>query len=322
MQCNLARNPQSAIRNPQLKERPFIDWIRLQSDFDPAAVPAGPGDDMAVVAYGQGCVLVTVDQVLDGTHFVLADCGAAAAGRKAMARSLSDVAAMAAVPVAAVAAVALPVGLAREQAEDIYHGLRAAGDAFDCPLVGGDVASWDGPLAIDVTVLARCPEGSGPVLRSGARVGDAVCVTGRFGGAWHSDRHLTFKPRIAEALALVGQCDLHAMIDVSDGLAIDLRRLCEASGAGAVIEADRVPVHDDAHARRSSDPLAAALGDGEDYELLFAMPGDQAEEIISSQLFDTPITRIGHFQSDPAVQIVRDDGRREDLPAGGWEHET
>ena len=306
----------------QLKELPFIDWIRSQSDFDPEAVPVGPGDDMAVVAWGGALTMVGVDQVLDGTHFVLARCGPRGAGRKAMARCLSDVAAMAGVPLAAVAGVALPTGFSRQDAEEIYRGLRSAGDGFDCPLVGGDVASWSGPLAINVTVLARCLDGRGPVLRSGARPGDAICVTGRLGAAWRTDRHLTFTPRIAEALELARTCELHAMIDVSDGLALDLRRLCRASGVGAVIEADRVPVHDDAASLSADDPLAAALADGEDYELLFTLPGEQGDDIAARAIFDTPITRIGCIQDDCAVRIVRADGRGENLTADGWEHET
>jgi len=305
-----------------LKELPFIDWIRSQSDFDPAAVPVGPGDDMAVVACGQQGLLVTIDQVLDGTHFVWADCGPRAAGRKAMARSLSDVAAMAAVPVAAVASVALPPGFARAQAEEIYRGLRAAGDAFGCPLVGGDVASWDGALAINVTVLARPADGHSPVLRSGAQVGDAICVTGGFGGAWHTERHLSFTPRIAEANALADRCDVHAMIDVSDGLAVDLRRLCEASGVGAIIEADRIPIHTDATGLRADDPLGAALGDGEDYELLFTLPPDQADAIVAEPICEVPIARIGLVQADLTVRIVGPDGRDEELAPNGWEHET
>ena len=305
-----------------MKELPFIDWIRSQSDFDPAAVPVGPGDDMAVVTCGGRDLLVTIDQVLDGTHFVWADCGPRAAGRKAMARSLSDVAAMAAVPVAAVASVALPPGFARDQAEEIYRGLRAAGDAFACPLVGGDVASWDGALAITVTVLA-CPAGAHePVLRSGARVGDAICVTGQFGGAWHTERHLSFTPRIAEANALADRCEVHAMIDVSDGLGVDLRRLCAASGVGAVIEAARVPIHTDATALRADDPLAAALGDGEDYELLFTLPPDQARAMIAQPVCEAPVTRIGLVQADRAVRLVGADGRGEELAPHGWEHET
>jgi len=305
-----------------LKELPFIDWIRSQSAFDPAAVPVGPGDDMAVVANGPRDVLITIDQVLDSAHFVLADCGPRAAGRKAMARSLSDVAAMAAVPLAAVAAVALPPGFSRQDGEEIYHGLRAAGDAFDCPLVGGDVAAWKGAVAISVTIIARPADGHAPVLRSGAKPGDAICVTGRLGAAWRTDRHLTFTPRIAEALAMAGQYDLHAMIDLSDGLTLDLRRLCEASGAGAVIEAASVPVHPDATALCSENALAAALGDGEDYELLFTLPPQQADALIASPPFDAPVTQIGHVHADPAVRIVHPDGRCEDLDPTGWEHET
>ena len=277
---------------------------------------------MAVVTCGGRDLLVTIDQVLDGTHFVWADCGPRAAGRKAMARSLSDVAAMAAVPVAAVASVALPPGFARDQAEEIYRGLRAAGDAQACPLVGGDVAAWDGALAINVTVLARPADGHGPILRSGARAGDAICVTGQFGGAWHTERHLSFVPRIVEANALADRCDLHAMIDVSDGLAVDLRRLCEASGVGAVIKAHRVPIHTDATALRADDPLGAALGDGEDYELLFALPPEQAEALLAQPIAETPVTRIGMIRADGAVRIVHPDGRDEELAPHGWEHET
>ena len=301
---------------------PFIDWIRSQSTFDPAAVPVGPGDDMAVVTCAGHDVLVTIDQVLDGTHFVLADCGPRAAGRKAMARSLSDVAAMAAVPVAAVAAVALPPGFRRQDGEKIYHGLRAVGDAFDCPLVGGDVAAWGGALTINVTVVARPADGHAPVLRSGAKPADAICVTGTLGAAWRTDRHLTFTPRIAEALALAGRYDVHAMIDLSDGLTLDLRRLCEASAAGAVIAAAAVPIHDDARALCAANPLAAALGDGEDYELLFTLPPHQAAALIAEPTFAPPVTQIGYVHADPAVRIVHADGRCEDLGATGWEHET
>jgi len=315
-------NRKLEIENRKLKELPFIDWIRSQSAFDPAAVPVGPGDDMAVVTSDGRDLLVTIDQVLDGTHFILADCGPWAAGRKAMARSLSDVAAMAAVPVAAVAAVALPPGFSRQDGEEIYHGLRAAGDAFDCPLVGGDVAAWEGAMAIDVTVIARVADGHAPVLRSGAKPGDAICVTGTLGAAWRTDRHLTFTPRIAEALALAGRYDVHAMIDLSDGLTLDLRRLCEASGVGAVIQAAGVPIHADAAALCPADPLAAALGDGEDYELLFTLPPHQADALIAEPLFAAPVAQIGQVHTDQAVRIVHADGRCEDLGATGWEHET
>lgn len=302
-----------------MRESSFIEWIRSQSDFDPAAVPVGPGDDMAVVTCGGERVLVTTDQVLDGVHFVLAEHGPRAAGRKAMARGLSDVAAMAGECVAAVASVALPKGFARQAAEEIYRGLREVGDEFGCPVVGGDVASWDGPLAISVTVLAR-PGAAGPVLRSGATPGDVVCVTGSLGAAWRTARHLGFRPRIAEAAALAKEYDVHAMIDLSDGLSVDLGHICEASGVGAVVAAESVPIHPDA--RALNDPLAAALGDGEDYELLLAIPPEEADRLLRDQPLGVPVSRIGTFVEGRELTLVHADGRREVLKPTGWEHRT
>ncbi len=302
-----------------MKEASFIEYIRSRSAFDPAVVPVGPGDDMAVVRCGGQDILVAADQVLDGVHFRLAKHGAMAAGRKAMARNLSDVAAMACRPLAAVATVALPRGFSEADAKEMYAGLRELGDAFSCPLVGGDVGSWDGAMAISLSILAA-PGPDGVVLRSGARIGDAICVTGAFGGAWHTLRHLTFTPRVAEGLIL-GRYGLHSMIDVSDGLSTDLGHVCEASGVGADVQAPAVPVHPDALNR--SDALEAALGDGEDYELLFTLPRDQAERLIADKpLGDVPVTRIGTIVAGAARTLVLADGRRQGLAAKGWQHET
>ena len=298
-----------------MREFEFIEWIRSQGVPDPAAVPVGPGDDCAVIACGGERVLVTVDQVLDGVHFILASDGARAAGRKALARNLSDIAAMAAAPRGAVASVALPRGMPRRDAEDIYHGLRDVGDEFDCPIVGGDVGSWDGALAISVTVFGL-PAGIEPVLRSGAEAGDAICVTGAFGGAGRTERHLTFTPRIREARTLAEACGLHAMIDASDGLAADLTHVCHASGAGAEVLAADVPVHPDAAG------LEAALGDGEDYELLFTLPAEQADRLTADQPLDVRVTRIGTVTPGSERTLVHPDGRREELKATGWEHEA
>ena len=301
-----------------MRESDFIDWVRSQSRFDPAVVPIGPGDDMAAVEPADEQVLVATDQVLDGVHFILAEHGARAAGRKAMARNLSDVAAMAAVPVGAVAAVAFPRGSSREAAEEIYRGLREPGDAFGCPLVGGDVGTWDGPLAITVTVLAR-PGAGGAICRNGAKPGDAICVTGSFGGAWRGGRHLSFVPRIREALVLAAGWELHAMIDVSDGLARDLGHLCEESGCGADVIAADVPIHPDD--RAADEPLAAALNDGEDYELLFTLPWDgRMEKLIACPPFETPVTCIGRIIQPAGLWLTGRDGRGRRIEPGGWEH--
>jgi len=303
-----------------VRESQFIEWIRRQSRFATHRVPIGPGDDCAAVRVGQQTVLVTTDQVLDGVHFRLAEHGPRAAGRKAMARNLSDVAAMAAEPVAAVASVALPRGLGRGDCEAIYHGLREAADPFDCPVVGGDVAAWDGSLAITVTVLAR-PGRIEPVRRSGAKPGQAICVTGSFGGAWRTKRHLEFTPRIAEARLLADRYELGAMIDVSDGLARDLAHVCEASGVGAELLAEAIPVHPDADVA-GGDPLQAALGDGEDYELLFTLPGDSAESLLKDQPLEVVVTRIGTITDAENLILVGPDGSRRLVDPAGWEHAT
>jgi thiamine-monophosphate kinase len=304
-----------------MREFEFIDWICRQGRFDPAVVEVGPGDDCAVLNLGGEKLLLTTDQALDGVHFLLTEHGAEAAGRKAAARALSDVAAMAGQPLAMAATVAAPKGLSRADAEAIYRGLRSAGDAFACPLVGGDVAAWAEPpggLQITVTVLGSCG-GVGPVLRSGAKPGDAVCVTGALGGAWRGRRHLTFTPRIAEARGLAGEFGLHAMIDVSDGLAADLGHIAAASCVAAELDAAAVPIHDDA--RACDDPLSAALRDGEDYELLFTLPAEQARRLVATQPLAVRVSRIGTIAAGAGMTLLRG-GKSQKLPPRGWEHRT
>ena len=292
-------------------------------------MPIGPGDDMAVVAWREHRLLLATDQVLDGVHFSLARCGSRAAGRYAMVRNLSDVAAMAAVPACAVASVALPRGTDRSSAEQIYSGLRELGDRFDCPIVGGDVAVWDGALAISVTVTART-DGIAPVLRSGATAGDAICVTGSLGGAWQSGRCLDFVPRIREARQLAGRYRPHAMIDISDGLAGDLGHICRASAVAAEIQTASVPIHPDVFAHLKldgADPasrekaIRSALTDGEDYELLFTLPSRQAEALLKAQPLGVPVTRIGTVAAGSGMTLIDESGRWTALP-GGWEHST
>ncbi len=304
-----------------MREFEFIEWIRRQGEFDPEVVAVGPGDDCAVIHLGGEKLLMTTDQVLDGVHFSLVEHGPEAAGRKSAARSLSDIAAMAGVPVAMVATVAAPKGFSQTDAEAIYLGLRTCGDEFGCPLVGGDLAAWGespGPLQISVTILGRC-DGIEPVLRSGAQVGDAICVTGKLGGAWASRRHLEFRPRIAAARILARQFAVSAMIDISDGLAGDLAHVVDASGVAAELEDLAIPIHADAAERK--DPLEAALFDGEDYELLFTLPENEADRLMDSNPLDVGIGRIGEITTGSGMTLLRD-GKREKLDPRGWEHET
>lgn len=304
-----------------MREFDFIEWVRSRAAPDSERVVVGPGDDCAVIALGGEKLLVTADQVLDGVHFSMTRHGPAAGGRKAAARNLSDIAAMAGEPVAMVATVAAPQGFSQADAQAVHDGLRSAGDAFGCPLVGGDLAAWDRddrPLQISVTVLGRAA-GVGPVLRSGAKAGDAICVTGVLGGAWHGRRHLSFQPRIAEARRLATDFGLTAMIDISDGLASDLGHIAAAGGVAAEIDAAAIPLAKDI--AEDDDPLTAALTDGEDYELLFTLPVEAADRLIESQPLGVPVSRMGTVIAGSGLTLVRN-GKREPLDVRGWEHRT
>src|SRR5947208_2431217 len=214
----------------------FIDWLRQRTPAD-ARVLIGPGDDTAAVRLTPGApCLVTTDMLLEGSCFLLNEAGPRLVGRKAMAVNLSDIAAMAGRPVAAVVSVGLPRTGGRALAEELYLGLREVADAFGTAVVGGDTNSWDGPLAIAVTLLGEATE-RGPVTRSGARPGDWLLTTGPFGGSIRG-HHLDFTPRVREALRLHEAAPLHAMIDVSDGLAADVWHLCEESRCGALLRAE------------------------------------------------------------------------------------
>ncbi|MDP6634379.1 MAG: thiamine-phosphate kinase [Phycisphaerae bacterium] len=307
-----------------MRELEFIEWIQGRSNFDATKVPVGPGDDCAIVRLGDKDLLATTDQVLDGVHIVLDRHGPRAAGRKVIARSLSDIAAMAAIPLAAVATATLPGEFPATDAEEIYRGMREIADEYHCPIVGGDVASWDGPLCLTSTVFGRRAGVTGgvePVVRSGAKVGDAVCVTGVLGGAWKSSKHLEFTPRIAEAVELAISCRIRSMIDISDSLARDLQHICTASGVGAEIVANDLPLNPDLTGD-PSDAVNAALHDGEDYELLFTVSQAWARKLCDRQPLTVPITRIGTIVQARGLTLISSDGRRSDLEPIGWEHGT
>jgi thiamine-monophosphate kinase len=299
-------------------ELEFIDWLRCRTPGAPR-VAVGPGDDAAVLYWsgGRQCV-VTTDMLLEGSCFLLSEAGPRRVGRKAMAVNLSDIAAMAAVPVGAVVSVGLPRQGGRALAEELYQGLREVADQFHTPIIGGDTNSWDGPLVISVTLLGETTE-RGAVLRSGARVGDRLLVTGPLGGSILG-KHLDFVPRVAEALRLHELAQLHAMIDLSDGLAIDVARMVQESHCGAVLHAEAVPIND--AARRMTDnrsPLEHALSDGEDFELVFAVTPTDAERLIVEQ----PIPGITLVEIGECVEAglwLQEGTERRPLPPHGYVH--
>jgi thiamine-monophosphate kinase len=290
-------------------ESDFLDWIRSQqtpSDF----LRLAAGDDLAILNWpGDELLLAGADQVLDGVHFDSAKHSPREIGRKAMNRNLSDCAAMACLPAAAIATVALPRGMGMEFAKELYLGLREAGDVFNCAIVGGDTASWDAKLALSVAILGRAG-GIAPITRSGAKVNDGIYVTGPLGGSILG-RHMNFVPRIQEARRLAKAVSINSMIDISDGLSRDLGRICGQSNVGAIIDADAIPIHADAVtlAKKSGrKPLEHALNDGEDHELLFTCAGRPPEGML-----------IGRITADRSVMLQKN-GKSEILAAKGWDH--
>jgi thiamine-monophosphate kinase len=279
------------------------------------------GDDLGILKWNaDDLLLVGTDQVLDGVHFDSSVHPPRAIGRKVMNRNLSDCAAMACLPAAAVVTLALPRDRGIDYAKEIYLGVQEAGDVYACPIVGGDTASWPGKLVATVTIFGRS-HGIEPVRRSGAKPGDIVCVTGPLGGSIRG-RHMTFAPRIFEARQIIaGGLAATAMLDLSDGLSRDLPRLCAASGVGAVVRASAIPVHEDAiELRRDGrSPVEHALHDGEDYELLFTCPVDRAAPMNPNHR-TLPFVQIGTVTAEPGVWIEHDEDRREPLEPKGWDH--
>jgi thiamine-monophosphate kinase len=309
-------------------ETEFIAWLRERLPPHPQLL-LGPGDDAALLRLrDRPECLVTVDLLTDQVDFRLAESDPLLIGRKALAVNLSDIAAMAGRPLAAVIALALPRHDALELATRLYEGMLPLANEYQVAIAGGDTNCWDGPLAISVTLLGE-PGERGPLCRTGARPGDAIVVTGSFGGSILG-RHFDFTPRVREALILNEKYELHAAIDVSDGLSLDLARLASASGCGARINTADVPIAEAAYdlaqrdlAQRdvgAQDALAHALGDGEDFELLLAVPPDAARRMFAEQRLDVPLTVIGQFVSEPGLWQIDAGGDVRPLVPRGWIH--
>ncbi|MDZ4656721.1 MAG: thiamine-phosphate kinase [Bythopirellula sp.] len=285
------------------------------------------GDDAAVIAASRADSVVTTDMLTDGVDFLLEQVDPQLVGRKALGVNLSDLAAMAAQPVAAFVSLVLPrQGTSKlsalELAIELYRGMIPFAAKYGMVIAGGDTNTWDGPLAISVTAIGETTP-RGPLTRSGAKIGDQVLVTGSLGGSILG-KHLELEPRISEALLLNERFVLHAGIDISDGLAIDAARLAQASGCGIVLDPTLIPIADAAcrlSERDGRSPLEHALSDGEDFELLLAVPTDAAREILSAQPLAIPITRIGEVIAEPGLwQLIS--GKRQPLEPKGYEHQA
>ena len=295
-------------------------------------MPLGIGDDAAVVTTPQGTCVVSTDMLMEGVDFLIAPAaephpgipavGGRLIGRKAVAVNLSDMAAMAARPTAIFASLALPQARGTAFAHELMDGIREAAEEWDVVLAGGDTNSWQGPCVVSLTVLGDITSGRA-VLRSGGRVGDWLFVTGALGGSL-SGRQFHFRPRVAEAILLHQTVELRAMLDLSDGLAGDVRHLfaTESPGPrGALFDAASIPIHSDVPEQQTADErLRQALTDGEDFELLFAVSPTEGQRLVAQSPFETPVTKIGELTATPGLVLRESTGTQRELPWQGWTH--
>jgi thiamine-monophosphate kinase len=228
---------------------------------------------------------------------------------------------MGCVPTAAVVSVGFPNDTCMAFARDFHRGLRAACKRYSVELVGGDITSWDQPMAVSVAMLGR-EEGLRPLTRSGARAGDRILVTGALGGSILG-KHLEFEPRVKEALYLNRNFQIHSMIDISDGLSSDLNHIAEESRAGAIIIEDRVPISGACRrlaAKTGRSPLEHALSDGEDYELLFTASPRVARRIVAEKAVGVAVSDIGEIVEGAGIRVRKADSSLRRLPVAGYEH--
>ncbi len=298
-----------------MNEFDIISWIRERTSVS-ESVTLGPGDDCAVISPGNRDIAVSTDSLAEGVHFT-PGTDPYRIGWKAAASSLSDIAAAGCEPAAVFAASQIPSGRPGGFIKELFRGLEDVCGLFSIPVAGGDLTLSKGGVCITVTSIGFVPP-EGMLLRSGASCGDAVFVTGLLGDSL-SGRHLEFIPRIKESLKLRECVRISSMIDISDGLYSELRHISRESGVGMDIDVESIPVSPgltERYGAGSKEAVIHALCDGEDYELLFTLPADQAETLSPDLLPGVPLTRIGMcregkggdvvFQSD-SVTIMQED---------------
>jgi thiamine-monophosphate kinase len=308
------------------KELELIQRIRRVASRGHRKPGHGIGDDCAILDIPRGHeLLITTDFSLEDVHFRRDWHPADSIGHRCLARGLSDIAAMGGTPHSAFLSLALPPDLPQKWVDDFLRGFLKLAKRYSVPLAGGDTAQSPNGVLADIIVIGTIPTGRA-VLRSGARAGDIIYVSGTLGSSvatlqklrsgkklWTAQhtRHFYPDPRIALGRYLREKKLASAMIDTSDGLSTDLRHICDESHVGAVIDQAALP------ALPGDEGLQHALHGGEDYELLFtASPNRRIPRTIAG----VPITRIGKITAGRAIKLQTPDGKSQPLQPGGWQH--
>jgi thiamine-monophosphate kinase len=325
-----------------LNEFDLLRKIRERVAQSDDRVVVASGDDAAVVRPAGGVSVTSVDAFVEGVHFRLVTTSLRDLGRKCLAASLSDIAAMGALPGEAYLAVGLPDHLGERETLELAEGAAALAAEHGVTICGGDLTRAD-ELFVAVTVVGYAEDADRLATRGGARTGDLIGVTGALGGSGAGlillerkpagvdvqvggrllDRHLRPRPLLEAGRALAA-AGVSAMVDVSDGVASDLERLCEQSGVGAEVRLDSLPLDDgvaEVAAAAGIDPLELAAEAGEDYELLFtAPPGARDAVERAGRDSGSPVTWIGRVSDggEPVPRLLDETGRRRRL--AGWDH--
>ncbi len=294
-----------------LGEDELVRRLTAHLPVDPAQVELGAGDDCALLPATDPAewLLFKTDCLVENVHFTR-ETAPEAVGRKAIARTVSDFAAMAGWPESFLVTAAFPQDLEIAYADGLFAGIGRAAEEFAISAAGGETSASPGGIVLSIAMLGRV-ERTRVLLRSGGRPGDKVFVTGKLGNTLATGRHLRFVPRLKEAAWLSENFEIHAMMDLSDGVAADLPRLAQAGGTGWHLEPEALPCREGAS-------IENALNDGEDYELLFALPARQAEELQAQwpKHFELELTEIGRL-TDPGSD---DDDERTHPTHGGYDH--
>jgi len=303
-------------------EQEFLHWLRQESNDNTDEVIVGIGDDGAVLKSSNRDLVIVTDTIAEGTHFVLPAnlaerrCMLPSIGRKSLAVNLSDIAAMGAEPHAATLNFQCPRTFDLQTVRRLYKGCTNIAKQFGVKIVGGDTNTWDGPLVVSATVIGSRANGQSGWLLTDAVPGDAILVSGEFGGSIHG-RHLTFDPRLKLAQHLVSNFRVHAATDASDSLTADLMAIATSSNVQMELNLAAIPISKDVEETESQKRIAAACQDGEDFELIFTVNEAIATKILADATLPTPVTRIGTVIAGPP-QLVTIKGKL--IPVIGYQH--